>query len=156
MDNESSYGGRRDSSEYAASGLLPADEYSLKREQLSGLSTVSKSQVETKDFYGNAQTWLIETHRMPDGATVGFLQRITQDRNGPRAMREVLPVPVMRALLRHDDLLTGKARSRAAKRAAETRKAKGIVPAFVKDPSLRGARKGTRKRKRARRKPRAV
>lgn len=83
----------------------------------------SGSTIHSTDFYGNTETWVVETFRTEDGREVGFLQR-----NGPEGgTRWVLPAEVMAALSRHRDQLVSRSRKRAARRGLETRKLRGQV-----------------------------
>ena len=153
MDEPGYNGHRRTGDE--PSGLLPADEYSRQLEKLRGLTTHSKGQVDTRNFYGHEQTWLIETHRVPDsdgGATSDwlFLKRVGVGASGvPEALMLVLPPKVTGLIARQHAALSDKNRRKGAQQAAETRRERGIEPAFVRDPSLRG--KGGKRKPRKRR-----
>ena len=81
---------------------------------------------------GSAQTFIVQTFRQRDedksGDTV-FLEYV--DEKG--TVRIVLPPAVTKVIARQRDSLTDRARSKAAKAVAEDRKARGIVPGFMKN-----------------------
>lgn len=108
---------------------LPRDEFSIRRRELSDNPGIleSGSTVHRTDFYGNLETWVVETYRA-DGQTVIFLQcSRLQD-----PVRLMLPPEVTGALYRQDLSLLKRSVSRGAKKAAATREALGIKPAFLK------------------------
>lgn len=114
------------------SGLLPRDEFNLTLEQQRGLGPSTRGRTETASPYGHHYTWLSETIRTEHGE-YWFLQRIGTGIDGaPEALQMVFPPKVTAMLTRQSTANTNKARSRAAKQAAATRKAKGIEPAFLK------------------------
>lgn len=88
---------------------------------------------------GGAELYIIQTVRQKserddDGRTVTpardtiFLEYVT----GDRAVRLVLPAEVADAIARQRDALTSRTRTAGARQAAQTRKARGIAPAFLK------------------------
>jgi hypothetical protein len=154
MSDDGTYGGH-ERGNYAPSGLLPADEYTTKLQALRGLTTTARGQVETESSYGHTQTWLVETHRVPDAGDWVFLQRVGQGVTGPEALRLVFPPQVVAMLNRQRDTLTAKNRTKAAKQAARTRRANGHEPgAVLRDPKVRAKALIARKRKAAARRAR--
>jgi len=88
---------------------------------------------------GGAQLYIVQTVRQKserddDGKTVSaardtiFLEYVS----GERAIRLVLPAEVADTIARQRDALTSKTRHAGARRAAATRAARGIRPAFLK------------------------
>jgi len=78
------------------------------------------SRVETSDFYGNAQTWVVETFRV-DGDETIFVQRI----DGSGGLRLLLPPPVSRVLANHRDRVSAQARRRAGHALVARRRERG-------------------------------
>jgi hypothetical protein len=108
---------------------LPRDEYSVALRKCSNnpAAVTKQSIVELIDTYGNSVTWVIKTVRA-DGSDTVFLQK--NDATG--GDRIVLPPDVTSVLARHRDGAATVNRKRGANKAAATRKAKGIEPAFLK------------------------
>jgi hypothetical protein len=80
---------------------------------------------------GEAQTFIVQTYRQRDGDKSGdtvFLQYV----DGAGSVRIVLPPQVTHCIARQRDALTTRSRKRGAQQAADDRKARGIVPAFLK------------------------
>lgn len=75
-----------------------------------------------------AQTFIIQTYRHREYGDTCFIEYIGTE----GSMRVALPPPVMDAIARQRDALTGKNRRNAAKQQAALRKAAGIQPAFLK------------------------
>jgi hypothetical protein len=105
---------------------LPTDQFSRRRRELTGNpgAVRSSSTVETTDFYGNTESWIVETFRV-DGKEEVFLQRIT----AAGGDRLVLPPAVTSAMSRHRDRAVTVSRKRGARQALETKRARGIDPA---------------------------
>lgn len=106
------------------SDVLPTDHYSrtLRSYRDNPGAVSATSTIHTGDFYGNAETWVVETFRA-DSRDVVFLQR-----NGAEGgSRLVLPEPVTAALARHRDQLASRMRTRAARSAVAMRKERGDV-----------------------------
>lgn len=101
---------------------IPTDVFSRRRRELKENPGAigAESTITVQDFYGNLETWVVETFRV-DGKEEAFLQRMSAD-GGARLL---LPAPVMAALSRQRDQVIGRARKRSARAAAATRKAKG-------------------------------
>lgn len=119
---------------------IPTDEFSrLLREVQSNPGALgSGSTVHVKDFYGNLQSWIVETFRV-DGQERVFIQRATAD----GLTRLVLPEAITATIGRHRDQLLGKARRRSARQALATKRANGIP---VGNPeALKRARKARRR-----------
>jgi hypothetical protein len=101
---------------------LPTDQFSLSLRSLRdnpGAFAVG-SRVETADFYGNAQTWVIETFRV-DGHETTFVQRLDAD----GGLRLVLPPAVTKAMAAHRDRVAAQAKRRAGHRLVAQRKERG-------------------------------
>jgi hypothetical protein len=115
---------------------IPQDAFSqeLRRVKDNPESIGSGSTVYTRDFYGNTETWVIETYRLDDGSDRVFIQRV--DATG--GTRFVLPAQVTATLARHRDQLTARSRRRAARRGLETRRLRG--QAIGNPEALRRAR----------------
>jgi len=97
------------------------------------------SRIETADFYGNAQTWAVDTFRV-DGDDVVFIQRIDAD----GGLRLVLPAAVTRALAKHRDSASLRTRRRAGHALVARRKERGDT--LGNPEALRRARLARRKR----------
>ncbi len=80
----------------------------------------ASSTVQVADFYGNRETWFVETFRI-DGGDLVFLERSSAS----GGMRLVLPKEVAAALSRQRDQISKRARGRAAMRAVETKRSRG-------------------------------
>lgn len=81
---------------------------------------------------GAAETWIIQTIRVPEHGDTVFLQMIRGDNS---SLRLVVPPKVAEAISRQRDALTARARSKVAKAVAADRKARGLKPGFWRDPS---------------------
>lgn len=93
---------------------------------------------------GDAQTFIVQTYRQRDGGKSGdtvFVQYVDQF----GAVRLVLPPAVADCIARQRDALTTKSRKRGAQAAAEDRKARGILPGFMRNGNRPGRRKGKRR-----------
>lgn len=77
---------------------------------------------------GTAQTFIIQTYRHRESGETVFLEYV--DEKG--TVRIVIPPAVTKVIHRQHDSLSGRARSKAAKAAADDRKARGIQPGFMK------------------------
>jgi hypothetical protein len=104
----------------ATSSPVPQDEFSLMfREYRDHPQAIrSASTVNRSDFYGNTETWVVETMRA-EGKEVVFLIRS----NAGGGQRIVLPPEVTAAIGRQRDQVIARARKRAANKGAATRKA---------------------------------
>jgi hypothetical protein len=80
---------------------------------------------------GGSQVFIVQTYRQRDRGDLIFLE--VSGRDG--TTRLVLPAAVTTVIARQRDRLTAKARSRAAKAAADDRAARGLRPAFAKRPA---------------------
>lgn len=123
------------------SGNMP-DKFDRTLGQLDGLPGMVKTKPATVRTVpplgiGGSQLFIVQTFRqagqgvddrtMPPTFTV-FIEAVGSD----GTIRLVLPAAVADMIARQRDSLTGQARTRAARAAAATRKARGIVPAFLK------------------------
>lgn len=106
---------------------LARDEFTVRLRELQANPGAVKasSRVDIADFYGNLQTWTIDTFRYALGegkvGEVAFLQRTSLG----APLREVLPEKVMAALTRQHDTLSAQNRKKGARAAVATRKARG-------------------------------
>jgi hypothetical protein len=125
--------------------VMPTDLFSTLRRSMDDNPGAigSASTVPVADFYGNRETWIVETFRI-DGAEVVFLERSSAQ----GGLRLVLPKEVAAALARQRDQITTRSRSKAAKRAVDTKREKGI--AVGNRAALELARKAPRKPRRRR------
>ena len=107
---------------------IPADLFSrtLRQVQDNPESFGSGSTVHARDFYGNAETWVIETYRIGDRVTV-FLQFNSAE----GGKRFVLPAEVVGRILQHHDSLIKRARRRAARKAVDTKRDRGTLIAPI-------------------------
>lgn len=72
--------------------------------------------------------YAVQTYRQRDRGDTIFLEHVSEH----GTTRLVIPPEVSAVIARQRDQLTARARSRASKRAAEDRKARGIQPGFMK------------------------
>jgi len=100
---------------------IPSDEFSqLFRKALDHPQTIrSSSTVNLIDFYGNTETWVVDTMRS-EGIERVFLQRS----NAKGGERLVLPPEVVDAIARQRERAIKVVRRRASHKGAATRKAK--------------------------------
>jgi hypothetical protein len=77
---------------------------------------------------GAAQTFIVQTYRQHDKGDTIFLEYVGADGQ----FRLVIPAAVADTIARQREALTGKSRSRAAKRLAQERKDRGEVPGFLR------------------------
>jgi hypothetical protein len=105
------------------SEILPTDLFSRRRRQLGDNPGAlgAGSTVHTADFYGNAETWVVETFRVEDGSHIAFLQRSAAE----GGLRLVLPEAVMAVLSRHRDQLSTRAKRQQGHRLIALRKQRG-------------------------------
>jgi hypothetical protein len=118
---------------------IPTDDFSRRRRELADNPTAASARatLPLADWYGNLETWVIEMFRA-EGAkgrpeTTVFLQRSSKR----EPVMLMLPPEVMAAVFRQQDQLITRGRKRAARKAAATRKALGIVPRFTKKGGAR-------------------
>jgi hypothetical protein len=109
--------------------LIPNDPFSRRRRELGDNpgAVGASSTIHVQDFYGNGESWILETFRAGKDTTV-FIQCSSVS----EPFRRMLPPPVVAALLRHAATIDTRLRKRAARQAAATRKARGFVPNFAK------------------------
>lgn len=128
-----------------SSGNMP-DEFDRLLGQLDGLPGVSQTRPvihQDTDILGASKTFIVQTVRQQDRTTVTDDDSTEREVAGPphftlflqvytkaERIRVALPHKVCELIDRQRGRLTQQAVSRAAKRAAATRKARGIVPHF--------------------------
>lgn len=83
-------------------------------------ATTKGSTINVTTLLGHSQTWVVRTIRIA-GQDTAFVQRVDSD----GGMRLVLPPEVVLAIARQRDSLVTQTRKRAARKAVETRRAKG-------------------------------
>ena len=76
---------------------------------------------------GRSQSWIVQTFRQKDKGDTVFLTCVSGDQH----IRIALPPKVSDMISRQRDAVTGKARKKAAKAAAQDRKDRGILPGFM-------------------------
>jgi hypothetical protein len=123
-----------------ADSPIPTDTFSrsLRAARDSQAVIRAESTVHTADFYGNTETWVLETFRVDDGrgpCEQVFLQRTGAD----GGMRLMLPTDVTRALARHRDQVSAAARRRHGHNLVALRKQRGDT--LGNAAALRRARK---------------
>lgn len=113
----------------------PADKYDRAMGALVGVPDVLHTPPATvravSPLVGTVQTFVIQSFRSRDGERSEdhlFIEYIDESRN----TRIYIPPNVCRVIYRQYDALTGRARKRGAKAATETRRARGIEPAFLR------------------------
>lgn len=118
---------------------------------LDGRPDVTKTKPTTlralSPIVGAAETFIVQTFRVSEPAADGepgrsgdtvFIEYLSAE----MALRIVLPAEATACIARQRDALTGRIRSRTAKRVAGERKARGELPGFMK-----AGKRGGRKRK---------
>ncbi len=107
--------------------VLPRDEFSTRLRSLANnpaaIRTSSTSTI--TDDYGNTSTWIVDGFRY-DGRDELLLQKIGADE---KAIRLVLPPRVMAAIVGQRERATKITRRRAASKAIQTKRDRGIDPA---------------------------
>lgn len=104
---------------------LPKDPFSLKlRECSDHPGTIeARSTIQTQDFYGNAESWIVRTFRVEGSVDVVFIERLGAE----SSERIVLPPKVCAALAQHRDTNAARARRRSAATAMATKRSKGMT-----------------------------
>jgi len=82
----------------------------------------------TVPILGSAQTYIVQTYRQREQGDTIFLECVSAD----GSLRLAIPPKIAEAIARQRDALTDKARSKAAKAAAQERMERGERPAFLK------------------------
>lgn len=124
---------------------IPTDPFSRRLRELSDNpgAVRAKSTIDRADFYGNNETWIVDTFRLAGGEEV-FIQRISAE----GAIRLVLPAEVTAAMNRQRDRATTAVRRRGARQALATRRLRGDTignpDALAKARSSRGKKGGSR------------
>ena len=127
--------------------LLPRDEFSTRLRELTNNPAAirSSSTITITDDYGNTSTWIVDGFRH-DGKDELLLQRIAADE---RAIRLVLPPRVMAAIVSQRERATKVIRRRAATKALDTKRERGIDPAAgIRTDEARQAARAARGRRR--------
>jgi hypothetical protein len=106
--------------------------------QLDGLPDVTKTKMVPLRVIpplgiGGSQSYTIQTYRQREIGDTIFLELGNQ--NG--LQRIIIPPAVAAAIARQRDQLTGKVRSKVAKATAQSRKERGLQPAFLKKKVVR-------------------
>jgi hypothetical protein len=107
------------------------DTYDRLMSALDGLPdvvTTRPSTVRAVTLLGNSETHIVQTMRQRDRGDTIFLEIVSRD----GAVRLVIPPAVADTIARQRDALTSKARSKAARAAAQDRKDRGEQPAFLR------------------------
>jgi hypothetical protein len=109
------------------------DAYDRRLAGLQGLPDVLKAKPSTIRVVpplgvGGSQTFVVQTYRQAGEGDTLFIEVVDID----GVKRLALPPPVTALIQSQHDALTSRARSKAAKAAAEDRKARGIQPGFMK------------------------
>lgn len=122
---------------------LPRDEFTVRLRELRDNpgAVQASSRIDRQDFYGNAETWTVDTFRESTGAETSFVQRMSET----APLRLLLPPKVMDALTRQHDALVAKVRRISARQAVATRRARGDV--LGNPDALRKARRARGKAK---------
>jgi hypothetical protein len=98
---------------------------------LEGLPDVTKSKPTTvramMPLIGIARSYIVQTYRQKDRGDTIFLETVGSE----GAIRIAIPPQVAEAIARQRDALTGKVRSKNAKRVMADRMARGEKPAFL-------------------------
>ena len=125
----------------STSEVLPRDEFSTRLRELSNNPAAirSSSTITITDDYGNTSTWIVDGFRH-DSKDEILLQRIGADE---RAIRMVIPPRVMAAIVAQRERANKVTRRRAASKALETKRERGIDPAAA-IRGRGGRRKGAR------------
>src|SRR5574341_448454 len=118
---------------------LPRDEFTVRLRELTDNpgAVRSSSRIDIADFYGNAETWTVDTFRESTGVQTSFVQRMSM----ANPLRLMLPPAVMAALTRQQGALTTKRRRQGARQAVATRIARG--DSLGNPEALRKARRRT-------------
>lgn len=121
--------------------VIPQDAFSRRRRELGDNPGAigAGSTIPMKDFYGNFQSWIVETYRA-DGEETVFLS--VNDAEGGR--RLVLPPQVTAAMYRQRDQLVTRSRRRTARQTVAMRKERGDT--LGNPEALRKARRSKKRR----------
>lgn len=119
------------------SKILPRDEFSIRLRELTDNpgAVRASSTINRIDFYGNTETWVLDTFR-DDGQETVFVQRVSANQE---PLRFIMPPEVTKSLVAARDRVVTHVRRRGARKAAATREALGITPAFLR--KTKGGRK---------------
>ncbi|HYF52577.1 MAG TPA: hypothetical protein VEJ63_24435 [Planctomycetota bacterium] len=107
------------------------DQFDRVIRSLDGLPDVTKSKATTVRAQSKVleltQQFIVQTYRQAEEGDTIFVEYI----GAQGSLRLVLPPAVAACIARQRDLLSGKVRSKVAKRLAAERKAMGIKPGFM-------------------------
>ena len=132
-----------------SSSILPTDQFDRVLSRLIGLPNGAHTQptvVQNLDFYGNTTSYMVQTVKTDEGATV-FITQV----NASGSARFILPPAVIRLMDRQRDTTTTQVRRRHGKRLAEER---GTVGTQVFTEEMREKARVTRTKNAAARKAR--
>lgn len=115
------------------SGNMP-DQFDRLLGLLDGLPDVTRTRPATLRVIpplgvGGSQLFVVQTYRQREQGDTIFLECATAGGN----IRLTLPPEISNVIARQREQLTGKVRSKAAKRVAQDRKDRGLKPAFMKN-----------------------
>ena len=85
---------------------------------------------------GGVQTWIVRTFRVQDDGTSDDLIML-ECYDGKGQTRLVIPTAIADSIARQREALTAKSRTAAARKVAADRKARGEVPAFLREKGWR-------------------
>lgn len=121
--------------------VLARDAFSARMRELAGNPGISKasSRIDLHDFYGNLETWTVDTFRAPGEPGTAFIQQMT----ATGALRLMLPPKVMEALGRQNGSVVRQNRRRAARQTVSARRAEGLT---VGNPEALARARKARKR----------
>lgn len=92
------------------------------------LQTKSSTVRAVTPMTGASELYIIQTYRQRDEGDTIFIECVRES----GTVRMAIPPSVAMVIARQHDMLTGKSRSKAAKIKAQARKAKGLLPGFMK------------------------
>lgn len=131
------------------SDLIPTDIFSqtLRRMSDNPGAMHARSTVQTADFYGNAESWIVDTFRTGSDETI-LVQCIRNNERGrPEAVRLVFPAEVTKVMVRQRDQTSAQARRASGHRLIALRKERGDT--LGNADALDKARKARKAKKRA-------
>lgn len=102
---------------------IPRDTFSTKLRQANDdpAALHSQSTIQTADFYGNAETWVVDTYRLGGGGQIVFIQRSSLS----DPLRLVLPEDITKVIARQSDSVSEQARRRQGHRLIAQRRERG-------------------------------
>ena len=120
---------------------LPVDQFSRRFRELSDNPGAVRagSTFNLIDFYGQTESWIVDTFRLDGGSEEVFLQRV----NAEGSIRLLLPPEVTASMARQRDRGITATRRRGARQAVATKRAAGTPIGNIE--ALRKARKRGKK-----------